>query len=108
MLAPIVIAAFQFLALALVFPQLPFQAMALGADPAVVALLLAADTVTAVFLAPLFGRLSDHVGRKTIILVGLAVAPVAYAVLANAASLEMLFVSRLMTASVAAHCRHHA
>lgn len=97
MLAPIVIAAFQFLALALVFPQLPFQAMALGADPAVVALLLAADTVTAVFLAPLFGRLSDHVGRKTIILVGLAVAPVAYAVLANAASLEMLFVSRLMS-----------
>ena len=84
------------LGLGIVYPLLPFQALALGATPQMVALLLAVDTLVTLLLAPLWGHLSDRLGRKPLILAALAISAVSYLVLAAAQSFEVLILSRVM------------
>src|SRR3970282_1133251 len=47
--------------------------------------------------APFWGRLSDRIGRRPVILIGLLGSAVSYAVFAMADSLAMLFVARTMS-----------
>ncbi len=84
------------LGLGIVYPLLPFQALALGATPQMVALLLAVDTLITLLLAPLWGHLSDRLGRKPLILAALAISTASYLVLAAAGSFETLLLSRVM------------
>ena len=69
-------------------------ALALGATPLQVSLLLVIDTVVILLLAPYWGRLSDRLGRRPVIALALATAPAAYLLLAYADSLAILFVAR--------------
>ncbi len=85
------------LGLGIVYPLLPFQALALGATPQMVALLLAVDTLVTLLLAPLWGHLSDRLGRKPLILAALAISAVSYVVLAAAQSFEVLLLSRVLS-----------
>lgn len=84
------------LGVALIWPVLPFQALALGATPFVVTLLLATDTAVAVVVGPLLGRASDRSGRGPVIIAGLAVGAAGYALLASAETLTALFLARVL------------
>jgi MFS family permease len=92
--APVLVALSYLIGLGIVYPFLPFQALALGATPLQVSLLLVTDTAVILLLAPFWGRLSDRLGRRRVIVVALATAPAAYLLLAWADSLALLFVAR--------------
>lgn len=91
---PVLVALGYLVGLGIVYPFLPFLALALGATPLQVSLLLVIDTVVILLLAPYWGRLSDRLGRRPVIALALATAPAAYLLLAYADSLAILFVAR--------------
>lgn len=82
----------------IVLPLLPLYGKDLGADEVTIALLFISFSGLQFFAAPIWGRLSDRVGRRPILLVGLAGSVASY-VLFGVASVELsltwLFVSRL-------------
>ncbi|MFU8770541.1 MAG: MFS transporter, partial [Desulfotignum sp.] len=55
----------------IVVPLLPIYAHDLGATGIYVAMIFGSFSISRVFLLPYFGRLSDHKGRKPLILAGL-------------------------------------
>ena len=54
-------------------PILPLFAAVLGAGPAMVGLIVAASTITGIFLKAPAGAISDHLGRRRTLLSGAAV-----------------------------------
>ena len=91
---PVLLVFLAMLSLALVSPLLPYRAIELGATPFMVGLVMAFDTVMLMFTAFFWGRLSDRIGRKPMILLALAVEPAAYALLAVGDSYASLLVAR--------------
>lgn len=82
--------------LLMVLPLLPFYATDLGADGFAVTMLVSAFSVAQLVSAPLWGRFSDHYGRRPALMVGLLASAVAYVVFAYADSLWLLFLSRVV------------
>ena len=82
--------------LSMVLPLLPFYSTDMGASPFVVGLLVAAHPFAQVATAPLWGRLSDRLGRRPVILLGLSMAAVAYLLFGLAHELWVLLLSRLV------------
>lgn len=83
-------------ALLMIVPLLPFHATGLGGGGAVVGMLMATVPLVQLVSAPLWGRLSDRVGRKPVLLIGMGAAVVASVLLGLADSLPALFVSRVV------------
>ncbi len=84
------------LGLAMVIPLLPFYATKLGASATIVGVLIAAFSIAQLASAPLWGRFSDHYGRRPALLVGLLVSAVAYVIFAYASTLWLLLISRIV------------
>ncbi|MEX2152427.1 MAG: MFS transporter [Gemmatimonadaceae bacterium] len=82
--------------LLMIVPLMPLYAKDLGAGGFVVGLLVASFSVTQLLSAPLWGRFSDHYGRRPALLVGMSAAAVAYVIFAYADSLWLLFLSRFV------------
>jgi len=80
----------------IVLPLLPFYADRFGASGLVIGLLVMVYSLAQLFMAPLWGRLSDRFGRRPILLVGLLSSALSYLVFAHAGSLLVLFASRIM------------
>ncbi len=80
----------------MILPLLPFYAKTLGASDTVFGFLVAAFSLAQLVCAPFWGRMSDRLGRRPAILLGLAITAISYIVFAYAKSLEMLFLSRLI------------
>lgn len=78
----------------IIIPLLPFYAERFGASPDTVALLMATYSLAQFVAAPLWGRLSDRIGRRPVLLMSLAGAIFAYIGLAFANSLWVLFAAR--------------
>src|SRR5690606_28438725 len=93
---PVLLVFLTMLSLALVSPMLPYRAIELGATPFQVGLVMAFDTVMLMLTAFFWGRLSDRIGRKSVILMALAVEPVAYAMLALGDSYALLLAARAL------------
>lgn len=91
---PVLLVFLAMLSLALVSPLLPYRAIELGATPFMVGLVMAFDTVMLMFTAFFWGRLSDRIGRKPMILLALAVEPAAYALLAVGDTYTSLLIAR--------------
>lgn len=91
---PVFLVFLAMLSLALVTPVLPYRAIELGATPFMVGLVMAFDTVILMLTAFFWGRLSDRIGRKPMILVALAVEPIAYAILAVGDTYILLLAAR--------------
>ncbi|MEX2295810.1 MAG: MFS transporter [Dongiaceae bacterium] len=91
---PVLLVFLAMLSLAIVTPVMPYRAMELGASPFMVAFVMAFDTLMLVLTAFLWGRFSDHIGRKPVILLTLAVMPLSNAVLAMGDSYFWLLVAR--------------
>ena len=80
----------------LVLPVLPFYALKLEATPVQVGWIFAAFSIAQLLSAPLWGRVSDHYGRRPALLIGLLASAAAYTVFGFADTLWLLFLSRFV------------
>jgi MFS transporter, DHA1 family, tetracycline resistance protein len=80
----------------IVIPLLPLYAGEFGAGPVAAAWLLALYSLMQFFFAPWWGRLSDRVGRRPVLLVGLFGSAASYLAFAFAPSLAALFAARAL------------
>lgn len=78
----------------IVIPILPFLSPTLGADKMDIALIIVTYAACAGLAGPLWGRLSDRIGRKPVIMICLAGAACAYLMLGLASQLWMVFAAR--------------
>jgi MFS family permease len=85
----------------LVIPLLPFYALRFGASPQEVTVLMAVYSLMQFFAAPLWGRLSDRVGRRPVLMISMAVSVLAYAWIGSASALWMLFAARALAGACA-------
>jgi multidrug resistance protein len=81
----------------LIIPISPFFAESLGASPASITLLGAGYSLMQFLFAPFWGRLSDRVGRRPVILTSIAVATVGYVAFAFSTTYAFLFCARLLS-----------
>jgi len=86
-----------------VMPVLPFWAQEFGADAAEFGLLQSSYAVAQLLCAPLWGRLSDRVGRRPVLLSTIAGTALAMLATGLAPSLTWLFASRLLAGGFAAN-----
>ncbi|NQU60966.1 MAG: MFS transporter [Rhodospirillales bacterium] len=77
-----------------IIPLLPFYAEFFQASPVMVGMVMATYSFTQFLAAPFWGRLSDRIGRRPVLLVSLAGAAMSYVWLGFAESLWMLFAVR--------------
>jgi len=78
----------------IIIPLLPFYAEYYQASPAQVGFLMAIYSATQFLAAPFWGRLSDRIGRKPVLLATMAGAALAYVWLGFAETLVSLFAAR--------------
>src|SRR5688572_26130282 len=80
----------------MLYPLLPFYAEHHGAGPLGAGLLVSVYAVCQLFGGPLLGRLSDHTGRKPLLLFSQIGTLFGFFLLAYADSLWLIFVSRII------------
>ena len=80
----------------IILPILPFYAQSLGATATHLGLLFATYSLMQFLFSPLWGRLSDRVGRKPVLLVGLVGMAVSFVFFGLARALWMLFAARIL------------
>ena len=85
----------------LIIPLLPFYGEHFHASPAQVGVLMAMYSLTQFLAAPLWGRLSDRIGRRPVLVFSLAGITLSYVWLAFADSLWMLFAARALAGVMA-------
>ena len=85
----------------LVIPLLPFYAVRFAASPQQVTLLLAVYSLMQLFTAPLWGKLSDRVGRRPVLIASMAASVLAYLWIGSATALWMLFAARAFAGACA-------
>ncbi|MDX9859549.1 MAG: MFS transporter [Rhodospirillales bacterium] len=84
-----------------IIPLLPFYAERFQASPDVVTLVMAVYSMAQLFSAPLWGRLSDRIGRRPVLLVSMAGASISYIWLGLADELWTLFAARAFCGAMA-------
>ncbi|MBL8857061.1 MAG: MFS transporter [Planctomycetes bacterium] len=80
----------------IVIPLLPVYSKAYGASELMLGLLFAAFSGMQLLFAPVWGRLSDRIGRKPILVGGLFGTSLSYVLFAYSNSFELLMLSRLL------------
>ncbi len=81
----------------IVIPLLPYYATEFGAGPGIVGLLIGSYAAAQFAGSPVWGRLSDRSGRRTILLVTTAIGSLGYIVFGLANSVFLLFAGRILT-----------
>ncbi|HPK70735.1 MAG TPA: MFS transporter [Vicinamibacterales bacterium] len=79
----------------IIIPLLPFYAETFGATAFTVGMLATSFSLMQFLFAPFWGRLSDRVGRRPVILVGLLGSSLAYLAFGLASTLTTLFAARV-------------
>ncbi|MBM4279682.1 MAG: MFS transporter [Deltaproteobacteria bacterium] len=79
-----------------ILPVQPFYAKSFGASAALVTLISAGYSLMQFLFAPFWGRLSDRIGRRPVVLTSVAFACVGWLLLGAASTLWMLVLSRLL------------
>lgn len=96
-LGPILLTVFlDLLGFGLVIPLLAFYAQSFAATALQVTLLMACYSLAQFLAAPMWGALSDRVGRRPVLLVSIAVSALCLAGFASATELWMLFLFRTL------------
>lgn len=85
----------------LVIPLLPFYAERFAASPLQMTMLFATYSLMSMVTAPFWGKLSDRVGRRPVLMASMAAAALAYGWLAFASRLWMLFAARAVAGACA-------
>ena len=87
----------------IVIPLLPLYAERFGAGPVAAAWLLSIYSLMQFLFAPWWGRLSDRVGRRPVLLVGIAGGALSYLAFGLAGSLTWLFAARAVNGLMGAN-----
>jgi MFS transporter, DHA1 family, tetracycline resistance protein len=80
----------------IIIPFLAYYVESFGARAAVVGLLMSSYSLAQFVFAPVWGRLSDRVGRRPILLLGLLGSVAGFTVFGLASTLSMLFLGRVL------------
>jgi MFS transporter, DHA1 family, tetracycline resistance protein len=80
----------------IVIPLLPYYALKFSASPFEVTAMMACYSFAQFFASPIWGRMSDRLGRRPILLVSLVCSVLSYLWLGFANQLWMLFAARLL------------
>jgi multidrug resistance protein len=92
-----------FIGFGIVIPLLPVYSKAYGASETTMGLLFATFSAMQFLFAPMWGRLSDKIGRRPVLVGGLFGTAASYALFALSDSLWMLFLSRALAGFLAAN-----
>jgi multidrug resistance protein len=87
----------------IVIPLLPIYAESMHATPFTAGVLIAVYSLMQLLFAPVWGRISDRVGRRPVLLVSLAGSAASYVLLAGAGSLGTLFLARVLAGAAGAN-----
>lgn len=93
---------FDLLGFGIVIPFLPMYAKRLGVGASAIGLILASYSIMQFICAPLLGQLSDRIGRRPVILLGLLGSSISYVLYAAADSFVGLLISRAVHGACAA------
>jgi MFS transporter, DHA1 family, multidrug resistance protein len=80
----------------IIIPVLPFYAEQIGASPTQLGLLMAVYSFMQLLFAPIWGRLSDRIGRKPVMMIGITGLALSFLIQAVSTELWMLFVARII------------
>ncbi|MGY3714962.1 MFS transporter [Sutcliffiella cohnii] len=80
----------------IIIPVMPFYAEELGASPTQLGLLMAVYSFMQLLFAPMWGRISDKIGRKPVIMIGILGLALSFFLMAWATELWMLFAARII------------
>lgn len=80
----------------IIIPVLPFYAENIGASPTELGLLMAVYSIMQLLFAPMWGRLSDRIGRKPVIMIGILGLSISFFLMALSEQLWMLFLARIL------------
>lgn len=80
----------------IIIPVLPFYAEDLGATPFQLGLLMATYSVMQFIFSPLWGRVSDRIGRKPVMMIGIFGLAISFFMMAFSSALWMLFAARII------------
>jgi DHA1 family multidrug resistance protein-like MFS transporter len=83
-------------------PVMPYFAKSMGGNVVDVGLLMAAFSAMELIFAPIWGRVSDVIGRKPVILIGLSGFTVAFTGAGMSSALWMLYASQIVAGALAA------
>lgn len=86
----------------IIVPLLPYYAQTYGASGVQVGLLLASFSAMQFLCAPVWGRLSDRIGRRPMLIGSLVLTAGSYVMFAFAGSLAVLFLSRILAGAAGA------
>ena len=86
----------------IIIPLLPYYAETYGAHAFHIGLLTTSFSLCQFLFAPVWGRLSDRVGRRPVLIGSLLVTAVSYLIYAAAHSLTVLFLSRMLAGTAGA------
>ncbi len=101
-LRPLWVAVFvDILGFSILIPFLPFFGQEFGAPAWQIGLLLSTNALFGFFSGPIWGSLSDRYGRKPMLLLSQAGTLAGFLMMAFSTNLQMMFLSRIMTASSA-------
>ena len=81
---------------AMVFPLIPFYALKFHASATTIGMIIASFFIAQLVSAPLWGRVSDHYGRRPALLIGLSASTAAFFVFGFANSVWLLFLCRIV------------
>jgi len=81
----------------LFIPVVPYFAERVGASENMVMLSAAVFSLLVFLCSPIWGSLSDRVGRRPVIIISIIISALSYLVFAHATSIILLFVSRILT-----------
>ncbi|MED4206448.1 MFS transporter [Neobacillus mesonae] len=80
----------------IIIPVLPFYAEEIGANPTELGLLMSVYSLMQLIFAPIWGRVSDRIGRKPVMMIGIAGLALSFFIQAISTQLWMLFVARII------------
>ncbi|WP_066254738.1 MFS transporter [Neobacillus drentensis] len=80
----------------IIIPVLPFYAEEIGANPTELGLLMAVYSLMQFIFAPMWGHVSDRIGRKPVMMIGIAGLGLSFLIQAMSTELWMLFAARII------------
>lgn len=80
----------------IIIPVLPFYAEELGASSTELGFLMAVYSLMQLLFSPFWGRVSDRIGRKPVIMIGISGLAISFFMMAYATELWMLFAARII------------
>ena len=86
----------------IVLPLMPAFASSYGIAPAAIGVLVTTFSLLQLLVSPLWGALSDRIGRRPVLLIGLAGSTLSYLLFAAAHSFWVLLASRVVAGSMGA------